>query len=92
MRWSLRLSEFDFVVEHKAGTKIKHADALSRHVGAIMEDSLPDKERFREEQRRDFFCLLYLGRNRVRVVDCSVLRKIFWPKVEDVTGHWEKAT
>jgi hypothetical protein len=36
--------------------------------------------------------LPYLGRNRVRVVDCSVLRKIFWPKGEEVTGHWEKTT
>ena len=56
MRWSLRLSEFDFVVEHKPGTKIKHADALSQHVGAIMEDSLPDKERFRKEQKQESFC------------------------------------
>jgi len=32
----------------------------------------------------------YLGRNRVRVVDCSVLRNIFWPKGEEVTGHWKK--
>ena len=52
MRWSLRLSEFDFVIEHKAGTKISHIDALSRHVGGIMEDSLPDKERFLEEQKK----------------------------------------
>jgi len=46
MRWSLRLSEFDFFIEHKAGTKISHVDALSRNIGAIMEDDLPDKERF----------------------------------------------
>jgi hypothetical protein len=55
MRWSLRLSEFDFVIEHKAGTKISHVDALSRHVGATMEDGLPDKERFLEEQKRGLF-------------------------------------
>ena len=30
MRWSLRLSELDFVVEHRAGTIIPHVDALSR--------------------------------------------------------------
>jgi len=52
MWWSLRLSEFDFVIEHKAGTKISHVDALSLHVGAIMEDRLPDKERFLEEQKK----------------------------------------
>ena len=42
------LSEFDFVIEHKAGTQISHVDVLSRHVGAIMEDDLPNKERFLE--------------------------------------------
>jgi hypothetical protein len=36
--------------------------------------------------------LQYLSTNRVRVVDCSVLRKILWPKGEEVTGHWEKTT
>jgi len=35
MRWSLRLSEIDFIVEHRAGTIIPHVDALSRHVGTI---------------------------------------------------------
>jgi hypothetical protein len=44
MQRSLRFSEFDFVIEHKAGTKISHVDAMSRHVGAIMEEGLPDKE------------------------------------------------
>jgi hypothetical protein len=29
MRWSLQLSEFDFIIEHKAGTKIRHVDALT---------------------------------------------------------------
>jgi hypothetical protein len=37
MRWSLRLADFDFVVEHRAGSKIAHADALSRHVRAVEE-------------------------------------------------------
>jgi len=35
LRWSLKLSELDFVVEHRAGSKIGHEDALIRHVGAI---------------------------------------------------------
>jgi len=29
LRWSLKLSELDFVVEHRPGTKIAHVDALS---------------------------------------------------------------
>jgi len=40
MRWALRLSEFDFIIEHKPGTRIRHADALSRHVGVVLEDGL----------------------------------------------------
>jgi len=52
MGWSLKLSQFDFVIEHKAGAKICNVDALSRHVGGIMEDGLPDKERFLVEQKR----------------------------------------
>jgi len=35
LRCSRKLSELDFVVEHRAGCKIGHVDALSRNVGAI---------------------------------------------------------
>jgi len=56
MRWSLRLPEFDFIVEHKSGSKISHVDALSRHVGVIMEGGLPSKERILREQGKDSFC------------------------------------
>jgi len=56
MQWGLSLSEFDFVIEQKAGTKISNVDALSRHVGAIMADGLLDKERFLEEQKKESFC------------------------------------
>jgi hypothetical protein len=38
MRWSLRLSELDFTVEHRAGKKISHADTLNRHVGTVSDD------------------------------------------------------
>ena len=33
LRWSLKVSELDFIVEHRAGSKIGHVDAVSRHVG-----------------------------------------------------------
>jgi len=56
MRWSLKLSELDFVVEHKPGSKIGHVDALSRHVGAVMNENSLDKERFLSEQQKDEFC------------------------------------
>jgi hypothetical protein len=38
MLWSLKLTEFDFVIEHHAGRKRPHVNAISRHVG-LMEDS-----------------------------------------------------
>jgi len=36
MSWSLKLSELDFTVERRPGTKIAHVDVLSRHVGTVM--------------------------------------------------------
>jgi transposase InsO family protein len=56
MRWSLRLSELDFDVQHRPGTKIPHADALSRHVGIVMDDGIPDKAAILREQSQDAFC------------------------------------
>ena len=38
LRWSFRLSEFDFVVEYRPGTQIRHAHALSRAVQAVTQD------------------------------------------------------
>jgi len=29
-RWAMALQEFEFKVEHRAGTKMRHVDALSR--------------------------------------------------------------
>jgi len=43
MRWSYKLSEVDFVIEQKAGSKIGHVDALSRHVGAVIDGGSLDK-------------------------------------------------
>ena len=56
IRWSLRLSEFDFEIEHVLGSKIKHVDALSRHVGLIVDTQLMSKELKLGEQRKGSFC------------------------------------
>jgi len=56
MRWSLKLSEHDFVVEHGAGTKIPRVDALSRHVGTVLNESKLSPEKERGEQEKDQFC------------------------------------
>jgi hypothetical protein len=55
MRWSLRLSELDFIVEYRAGTKISHVDALSRHVGTISSVTQMSPEEILDEQRKDQF-------------------------------------
>jgi hypothetical protein len=44
------------IVEHRPGTKIAHADALSRHVGTVTRESILDKETVLQEQLRDAFC------------------------------------
>ena len=56
MRWSLKLSEMDFTVERKAGTKIAHVDALSRHVGVFMNEESLSREEILRYQASDDFC------------------------------------
>ena len=55
-RWSLKLSELDFVFEHRAGSKIGHVDALSRRVGAITNPDPLNRESILQEQNKDVFC------------------------------------
>jgi len=55
MRWSMKLSELQFTVEHRAGKKIPHADALSRHVGTIRQAIGLSPEEFAREQAKDPF-------------------------------------
>jgi hypothetical protein len=56
MCWSLHLSEFDYEIEHVPGSKIKHVNAPSRHVGLVEETQLMSKELMIREQRKDSFC------------------------------------
>ncbi|KAK3751268.1 hypothetical protein QZH41_002432 [Actinostola sp. cb2023] len=55
-RWSLLLQQFDFTIEHRAGTSNGNADALSRrpyhNVSTLSPTELP-VERVRLQQRRD---------------------------------------
>jgi len=57
MRWSLQLSGLGFIVQHRAGSKIGHVDALSRHVGAVMHEGPLRKENILREQADDTFCV-----------------------------------
>jgi len=52
----MKLSELDFIVEHRAGKKIPHLDALSRHVGSVLNDKNLSREVVRDEQAKDKFC------------------------------------
>ena len=56
MRWSLRLAEFDFDIEHVPGTQIKHANALSRHVQNVTANQTLSKELVKAKQETDKFC------------------------------------
>ena len=50
------MSELDFIVEHRAGNKIPHVGALSRHVDTISSDNKLRPEEVLDEQRKDQFC------------------------------------
>jgi hypothetical protein len=52
-RWAIELPEYDFTVEHRPGTRMRHADALSRNVNVIMEGLVLSKDVIRDEQERD---------------------------------------
>jgi len=54
--WSIKLSELDFVVEHRAGVKMAYVGSLSRHVGTILQGGTLDKENVLREQVKDAFC------------------------------------
>ena len=56
LRWSIRLQEMDFIIQHRPAAKIAHADALSRHVGTVTHKNCIDKETIIQEQSRDAFC------------------------------------
>jgi hypothetical protein len=56
LHWSLKLSELDFIVEHKPGSWITHVKALIRHVGTVTHKNCLDKGTILQEQLRDEFC------------------------------------
>ena len=60
-RWAVKLSEYDYVIEHHPGTQMRHADALSRSMHVIQSESLLSRETIRSEQEADELCNQYKG-------------------------------
>jgi transposase InsO family protein len=54
-RWALKSSELNFSTEHRAGSKISHVDAVSRHVATVHYQETLDPEMVLHEQARDKF-------------------------------------
>ncbi|GFX57976.1 retrovirus-related Pol polyprotein from transposon 297 [Trichonephila clavipes] len=50
-RWALQLEEFDYEIEHRAGIRMKHVDALSRYpVMMVCNDTLTSKLKNAQEE------------------------------------------
>lgn len=49
-RWALLLQDFDYVIEHRSGSKMNHVDALSRYPIMLVQDSLLTKIRKAQEE------------------------------------------
>ncbi|GFY53218.1 enzymatic polyprotein [Trichonephila inaurata madagascariensis] len=50
-RWALQLEEFDYEIEHRAGSRMKHVDSLSRYpVMIICNDTLTSKLKKAQEE------------------------------------------
>ena len=58
-QWAMKLSEYEYTVEHRPGTKMRHADALSRHVNLIGKDLILSREVIHGEQEKDELCNEY---------------------------------
>src|SRR5215510_1502602 len=67
LRWSLRLAEFDFTVEHRPGTQIRHVDSLSRAIQSVTSCENLTRDEVKQAQGRDKFCQsLEVGRAKSR--------------------------
>jgi hypothetical protein len=56
MRWSLKLAELDFEIQHRPGKSLPHVDALSRNIQAVTTPPDISKEIVLQKQQNDEFC------------------------------------
>jgi hypothetical protein len=74
-RWAIKLSEYDFNVEHRPNTRMRHADALSRCVHVVNKDLTLTKEIIQDEQAKDALCEQYRQREGFWLDDDDILYK-----------------
>ena len=48
-RWAVKLSEYNYVVEHRSGTRMRHADAISTNINMVEKGLTLSREAIREE-------------------------------------------
>ncbi|GFX69906.1 transposon Tf2-9 polyprotein [Trichonephila clavipes] len=66
-RWALQLEEFDYEIEHRAGSRMKHVDALSRYpVMMVCNDTLTSKLKNAQEEDDNIQTLKSLLEARIR--------------------------
>jgi len=58
-RWAVKLSEYDYIVEHRPGTKMRYADALSRSVHQVEKVVNLSRDIIKEAQEGDSLCIQY---------------------------------
>jgi hypothetical protein len=49
----VKLAEYDFTVEHRSNSKMRHGDALSRCIQVVIGDYSLTKEKIKEAQEKD---------------------------------------
>jgi hypothetical protein len=76
LRWSIKLSELDFGVQHRAGTKLTHVDALSRHVGTTVQGGSLNWKARRNNKR------FYDRKSKTRHFDVNDLVYLFTPALK----------
>ena len=57
--WAMKLPEYDFVVEHRPNTRMRHADALSRCINVVGQNLTLARDTIKVEQEQDALCQQY---------------------------------
>jgi hypothetical protein len=69
----MKVSEYDFTVEHRSNSKMRHADALSRCVHLVAGECALTRDKIREAQSKDPSCAVYKTRENFWVDDEQLL-------------------